>query len=130
MSPNILDRIESPEPRRPTFSLEQNVAWINAEAPEPEGEIFQFQETQSPSWVEQYRVHRVLWHQEIFINICDAASTRWGWSEEDMACFAAEYRIWSCFKQREQEVLTVIECLCDLSKIELTPVKPNSDSHT
>lgn len=71
MSPNLLDRIESPEPRRPTFSLEQNVAWINAEAPEPEGEVFQFKGTQSPPWV-----------------------------------------------------LTVIECLCDLSKIELTPVKP------
>jgi hypothetical protein len=104
--------------------VEQTVAWVNGEAPEPEGEVFQFKGTQSPSWVEQHRVHRVLYHREIFTNVCDAAFTRWAWSEEDLACFAVEYKTWSWGKHLKQEVLTIIECLCDLPKIELTPVKP------
>ncbi|KAF3397754.1 hypothetical protein F1880_005642 [Penicillium rolfsii] len=120
----FLDRINVAKPCRPKDSLEQTIKWINGEAPEPEGEVFEFKGTQSPSWVEQYRVHRVLWLQEIFINIYDAASTRWSWSEEDLVHFAAEYGTWTWLKLREQEIVTVIECLRDLSKKELPTSKP------
>lgn len=119
----FIDRIKTTTPSHATVSDEELLDWLRGKAPDPSGEPFQSKGTHNPHWVEQYRVHRVLWAIQIYTELCAAAGTRWSWSKDDIdRLFDKSVTTGRSVTLREDEVPAITEFLNDLSTTPLAPV--------
>ncbi|RHZ64477.1 hypothetical protein CDV55_100122 [Aspergillus turcosus] len=115
--------IKTTTPSRATVSDGKLYEWLFNNAPDPPAEPFQPKGTHHPHWVEQYRVHRVLWAIQIYTELCAAAETRWSWPQKNIdRLFDRTVTMGHSVTLREDEVPAITECLNDLSPTPLSPV--------
>jgi hypothetical protein len=119
----FIHRIKITTPSRATVSDGKLYSWLWNREPDPPAEPFQSKGTHHPRWVEQYRVHRVLWAIQIYSELCAAAEKRWSWSQDDIdRLFDKDVTMANSVLLREDEVPAITECLNDLSPTPLSPV--------
>ncbi|KAF7114221.1 hypothetical protein CNMCM5793_007799 [Aspergillus hiratsukae] len=119
----FIHRIKTTTPSRATVSDGKLYDWLWNHAPDPPAEPFQSKGTHHPHWVEQYRVHRVLWAMQIYTELCAAAETRWSWSQDNIdRLFDKSVTTGHSVTLREDEVPVITECLNDLSPTPLATV--------
>ncbi|GFF43065.1 hypothetical protein IFM58399_06820 [Aspergillus lentulus] len=118
----FIHRIKTTTPSRATVSDGQLYSWLWNKEPDPPAEPFQLKGTHHPRWVEQYRVHRVLWAVQIYSELCAAAEKRWSWSQDDIDRLFDKDVTTANSVLREDEVPAITECLNDLSPTPLSPV--------
>lgn len=91
-------------------------------------EPYQPREAGPPSWIEEYRVYRALWHLQLFSDLSIAAD-RLNWAQSDIETFRTESmdRVWLILREELRTVSECLETLCEVAPTKSQALSTDDD---
>lgn len=106
----LLNRLHKVQPRRWEGYLDTDFKVFRVTGTAP----YDLPDAGPPSWIEEYRVYRALWHLQLYSDLLVAAD-RLKWPQDDLEHLRTEHMDWSQLPAiAAEEIRSVSECLEDL----------------